>query len=91
MYRTTIELGNLPNATAVSINHNISNIDKIVKAYGFASEQGTGWYIMLPNVGATQATSVVLSASKTVIYIVPGNDRSNWLGWVTLEYTKTTD
>ncbi len=94
IYRKVVELGNLPNTSSVQINHNISNIDKIIRIYGYAQEVGNIWFLPLPNAGAansTQTNSVTLSASKNVVYVVTGTNRSGWEGYAVLEYTKTTD
>ena len=80
----------LPNATTKSIAHNISNLDKAVNIDGFAflDSYKTSAPINFPSqldnsiTAYVDADNIVVGASR---------DRSHYHGYVTLQYTKTTD
>lgn len=90
IYKKTVSLGTLPNATTNSIAHNISDIDQIVKIEGIA-RNSSGRAIPLPHVSTYRAdySSVALSADKTNITVWPETDRSDYTGEATIYYTKT--
>lgn len=96
IYQKTINVGALPNSATVLINHNISNIDKVIglNAVGISS---TGGCLPLPytyasgSQGGTVADNIKIGVSTTEISIATGKDRSSITGYVTLHYTKTTD
>ena len=93
LYQKTVDCGALPNATEKTINHNISNIDKIVSCSGIAMHP-TGIFMSLPLVydDNDRASNTLIQATKTNIRLVVKNDRSAYTSsYVTLRYTKTTD
>ena len=90
LYRITVSVGTMPNNSTKNVNHGVSNIDKIVKISGVsvgASNVLPLPYLLLSN----YAYSIELYVSKTQVCIKTGNDRSSHTGYVTFEYTKTTD
>ena len=90
IYRKVVAFGALPNSTDKSINHNISNIDFIVKVEGVTTD-GT-YYFEIPRVGIPNAYMVDLYTTKTKITIVTSIDYSAYTTtYVIIEYTKTTD
>ena len=92
LYQKTIDCGALPNNTTKNVNHNISNIDFIVKAEGYALAPGVN-SIPIPFVNDGGATSqVCLITTNSVISLRTSVDRSAYTkSYVTLYYTKTTD
>jgi hypothetical protein len=90
IYRKVINVGNLPNADVKNINHNIVGLENITFSYGNASNGST--HINLPNVHAADLISqVAMFVTNELIRITTGSDRSTYIGYVILEYTKATD
>ena len=92
LYQKTINTGALPNNTTKNVNHNISNIDTVVTAFGFAKASGINW-IPIPFVNNTAYTDqVALFVNPTTITLRTSGDRSAYgQSYVTIKYTKTTD
>lgn len=92
LYRKTINFGALPNNTTKQIDHNITNISRIVNLHGTAvfSDSST---MTLPYVNIANLVYCVNlnvdNASR--INIVTGMDRSEATAYITLEYTKTSE
>lgn len=90
IYRKTIDIGNLPNASSKDVLHNIDNLDNLVNLYGSAREGDTR-YLLPFVVSSTSGCISVYLISGGYVRINTGTNRSNMTGVVTLEYTKTTD
>ena len=98
-YEKTIDCGALPNATTKQIEHNIADIDKILKISGISYDDSNGKAIYLPHFDDPDqqflhdmTKAILLSADKNSITISSGADRTNYTRtYVTIEYTKTTD
>ena len=91
LYRKTVNIGALPNATAKNVAHNITNIDYIVRFYGTAMSAAKHT-LPLPHVNTGNISyGVLLQVGKTNVEIETGYNRSDYSGYVTIEYTKTTD
>lgn len=91
IYIKTIDFGALPNNTTKSVSHNISNLDYVVnKINGFKSSSGQ-------QISAPYAHPTAISGQLKIdiysdrIAIESKFDFSGFSGYVTLEYTKTTD
>ena len=89
IYRKTVYCGALPNTSYKNVNHNITNLDIVIDCYGAA--RGGRYRMVLPNASANTANAVEVYVDETYIVIQTGNDRSGYNGYITLEYTKTTD
>lgn len=90
IYRKVVNVGNLPNAAAKDVPHNISNLECMITMRGNANN-GTN-FINIPNVHAGDfINQVALFCTKDNIRITAGSDRSAYIGYVILEYTKTND
>ena len=89
LYEKTIECGALPDATAKTIAHGISNIKDIVDTSGNFTN-GTYWF-PLNNPNPTSLNGQVqVYSTLTNIFINTARDLSNFSrSWVTLRYTKT--
>lgn len=91
LYRKTISTGTLPNGGGMNVPHNISNIDNVVRVYGYAYRSSDGVSLPLPH-SAYDISCISCYANKTNICIVTYTDRTAFTtSYVTLEYTKTTD
>jgi hypothetical protein len=94
IYRKVIDMGSLPSsASAPTINHNITNIDKIISLYGIAM-QSSGATLHIPHVGSENMSNnlyMALRATKEWVQIYVSRNASDYNAYVILEYTKTTD
>ena len=92
IYRKVIDCGNLPNASNKNIPVNISNLKNIVSLQGIASYGDISF--PFNNVRPRETSNIAtigLYFYGGNITIETGNDRSAYTGYVTIEYTKTTD
>ena len=89
IYKKTIYCGALPNTSYKNVNHNITNLDFVIDCRGTA--RGGNYRMVLPNASANTANAVEVYVDNDYIVIQTGNDRSGYNGYITIEYTKTTD
>lgn len=91
LYRKVIDFGALPNATAKSVAHGISNIDKIVKIDGitYANQNYSPIPLIYNSSEAQYNTEIYVGGSN--ITMRSTQNRSNTTAMIYLEYTKTTD
>ena len=92
LYEKTINFGALPNSTAKSISHGISNLDYVVLINGTAQRTTGLNRIQIPFVNVDNiATQIRIMISDTDIAIQCGSDRSDFTKcYITLQYTKTS-
>lgn len=89
LYRKIINFGALPNSSLKSVNHNISNLNKIVYLTGFAESSQNKGGITLPH--ATR-TPIALYADTTTVDVLSTSDASAYTTtFIIIEYTKTTN
>ena len=89
IYKKTIDIGSLPNATSKNVAHGISSLGIVVDMRGiafYANKVG----LPLPFVAASNG-SISLNTTATDIVVTTTNDRTAASCYVTLWYTKTTD
>lgn len=87
IYKKTVELGALPNATSKSVSHSISGIKTIVKIEGFATASGRS--LPLPHVSTDISTCIQIDANRTAVTVnTVSHDRSSFTGYATIYYTK---
>lgn len=94
VYQKTIEIPALPNTGALTVNHNISNFEKLVDAKGIfwaSTWGGTIPFLSMSGASVSNAGAISFSASATTITVNAGSNRSGCVGYITLLYTKTTD
>ena len=90
LYEKTIDFGALPNTTTKSVNHNISNIDKVAFLNGVAYKLGD--IIPIPfSHSSNVSNQPQLSIGDTTVNIRTANDQSDRTGYITVRYTKSTD
>lgn len=88
IYEKTINFGALPNNTQKTVNHNISNLDWVVKVECFAKDA----YGNRLSVPTPSTNPVTLNVRNTDILVVTTSDRSSYTQtYCTIYYTKTTD
>lgn len=93
LYQKTVDCGALPNNTYKQIEHNISNLDKIVYINGISFKNDSSKETKPVSFASTSGSTYNISADAYAdyIYITTGSDRTGFHGYVTLRYTKTTD
>ena len=91
IYKKTINFGALPNSTAKSVAHGISNLGMFVKVEAIAVNPNN---TTLPLPYATPvdyaAYNVACSVNSTEVIIATNTNRADFTGYVTLYYTKTS-
>lgn len=91
IYKKTISLGALPNNTDKDVAHGITGLDRIIHWEGIAKdsldEQIPLPFVWLDNGGGFVA---VYESSPTNIRVITGSDRSDYVGYITLYYTKSS-
>lgn len=88
IYAQTVATGALPDNAIKTVQLSASNINTIVKIYGFASSGNTT--IPLPYYSVDGDTyGVQVSVASNAVSIKTGGDRSSYSGYITVEYTKT--
>ena len=88
IYAQTVATGALPDNAIGTVQLSASNINTIVKIYGFASSGNTT--IPLPYYSIDGDTyGVQVSVASNAVSIKTGGDRSSYSGYITVEYTKT--
>jgi len=93
IYRKVVDCGSMPNATTKTISNVLSNIDYVISIQGSASNGSVILPLPYPTTEASNNDSiqVYISDNKTSLNFICKADLSMYLGYVTLEYTKTTD
>lgn len=93
IYRKTINVGTLPNASVKRVNINVSTLKNVLDIRGVAW-LSIGLTIPLPYVNPANSVyqvEVYVNESKQVV-IQTGDNKSNYTNsYVTILYTKTTD
>jgi len=92
VYQKTVYCGALPNNTSKNVAHGISNLGRVVgetACFGNADNQ----YIFIDYTTGTTSTTHFghLIVDSTNIQLKTTNDGTAFTGYVTLQYTKTTD
>lgn len=92
IYRKVLNCGALPNNSDKLIDVNVSNINNVINIYGIGISS-SGACFPLPYVynNSNAQIELVYLASSQQIRITTGQDRSGINGYITIEYTKTTD
>jgi hypothetical protein len=91
IYRKVIDFGALPNASTKRVDHNITNIDEVIKIGGTVNDNGSYQPIPLVYKGTESQYNTSFFVNATIIGCSASEDRSRMTAYVTLYYTKTTD
>ena len=90
LYERTLSLGALPNNAIKTVAHNIANVDLIfVSDSFFQTGAKASSYLNFPNNSLAGQIEIVVDPTNVEIWA--GNDRTSWIGYATVRYTKTTD
>ena len=94
LYQKTIDLGALPNNTTKNVSIGVNNIDSIISIDGTSIDKTNNTVHPIPHVYSTSANEDSIAIGKTngvwAITILTHTNRSTYVGYVTLRYTKTT-
>lgn len=92
VYKKTIYISSLPNATTGRYAHGISDMDTVISIDGVMKvDVGSAWPLsqsVNPNASGIQ-TAIRLTVNATDIVIDTGSDRRSLSAYVTLLYTKS--
>lgn len=90
IYRKVIDFGALPNATEKAVDHNITNLDKMLLIMGVTTDGGS--INPLPYANSSNVIySIMIYATNTQVCIRTGSDRRVFTQtYIILEYTKTS-
>lgn len=93
LYQKTIDVGMLPNRATKTVNYDVANVDAIVKIFGIGIAT-TGGCCPIPfSDDYSSAGNILLDAntSSGTIRLISQSDKSPFHGYITIQYTKTTD
>ena len=92
IYRKSYHIPSFPNSDTFSIDLEINSLDSIIDVFGFAKSK-TNNYAGFPinNTRLDNPGAPICVYFDNTMKINTGQDRSNYTGYITLEYTKTTD
>ena len=91
LYRKLINFGNLPNATTKYVNHGITNLKDVVDIKGSFKNNGIRFSVpyVYPDTSLIDYWITFTEISNTQVGIITGIDRSEYNGYVIIEYTKS--
>lgn len=93
VYQKTFDCSTLPSSKNQSLDilHGISNLDTVISIVGIAKSSAAQVPIVFAASGAQPAfgTQITITINATTMSIFVGQDRSNFVGFVTLQYTKS--
>lgn len=96
LYQKTVNFGAMPAlGSSKTVNHGISDINEVVSAMFTVKRSGSIQYRTLPNVARSSTQAQTLwYMNTTEIGVISGSSAdvtSDFSGYVTIQYTKTTD
>lgn len=91
LYEKTIDCGTLPNSAAKLTEVGVSNIEDVKDMRGIAISSSNNVCITLPTSTSNYIISISYQKSSNSVEILTTNDRSAYRGYITIQYTKTTD
>lgn len=90
LYEKTVEFGALPNTATKTVPHGITNVDMIFATEAFMFNPTTGYSTYLNMTNDTISSQAQYVVNRNNIEIWAGLNRTEWMGYVTVRYTKTT-
>lgn len=93
LYEKTIDCGTLPNNTAKSVLHYISNLEYVVEVHGTTQDESTKECLKIPHTQRNNAQSQIqIGVNTSEITIFTAADQRRFTKtYITVQYTKTTD
>jgi len=83
-----IDFGALPNATYKNVQHGISNLDTVVRQFGFTNINGT--ILPIPAANPDPQYSMTLQTTSSIVTVMTGTNRTSYNATIILEYTKSS-
>ncbi len=92
LYRKVLSTGTLPNNGILTIPYNVDNLKRILKVSGIAYGGTYGLLLPASNSISSSVINVYINYGVKAIEIQTYSDRTSYTeGYITIEYTKTTD
>lgn len=88
IYKKTVQISSLPNATETGYPHGVSNLGTVVDIKGIHRSGSKAYDLSAPGIGGSQY-GLQLSVDATNIYINVGSDRRSDSADITIYYTKS--
>lgn len=89
LYRKVINIGVLPNTTTKNVAHGISNMNYVSRLSGTA-QSAVGQTLTLNHNNLTDLSNqITCYCNKTNVSVACASNRSDFSGYIVLEYTKT--
>lgn len=89
IYRKVVDTGTLPNGTAKTVAHNITNLDRVVHIEGFFYRSSDGMTRPFCFIYAANTTFAGVQVDNTNISVYASWDNQATGSYVILEYTKS--
>lgn len=89
IYKKTVQIASLPNATSTGYPHGVSNLETVVDIKGIHRMGVYAYDLSAPGIGGSQY-GLQLSVDATNIYVNVGSDRHSDSADITIYYTKTS-
>lgn len=92
IYRKVVSCGNLPNASSITVAHGITNLQTYISVIGVAQRSTDNDLLPIPYVtfNTNNSGGIVIYCDNTSVHITTTTNRSAYVGYVTLEYTKSS-
>lgn len=89
IYQKTVNIGSLPNAGTKEIAHGITSLDKVISSGGIAVN--SSYNLTIPRISSNSAYNIyLLAVTATDIQVNAPFNASDYTGYITLQYTKTS-
>lgn len=88
IYKKTVQIASLPNATSTGYPHGVSNLETVVEIKGVHRAGAYAYDLSAPGIGGSQY-GLQLSVDATNIYVNVGTDRHLDSADITIYYTKS--
>lgn len=89
IYRKVVDTGTLPNGTAKTVAHNISNLERVVHIEGFFYRSSDGMTRPFSFIYSSNTTFAGVQVDNTNISVYASWDNQATGSYVILEYTKS--
>lgn len=96
LYQKTIYIPQLPNTSVLEIDPNVNNLYEIIYFNGYCRPKDKissplSYTRPLPNPSPDSNNAIRVDSQNGYIRVVAASNWSNYEGWLTIRYTKTTD
>lgn len=89
IYKKTISIGSLPNNNTKNVAHGITGLQTVVSMFGAAISSGLTFPIPSARSNNPQIASIGLWIMPTEVVVEAGDNRTSYIGYVTIFYTKS--